>query len=345
MKYILCLTKLMPLYKTILLHLAWWAFYVSYYFIGLYVRNPDSQWNFIDLGLYFLGNILSFYFFIFITAKFIFNQKRFWVGVFLFIINAFVLYGIQALRIVAAQLMGTIDDMPKYFFQLHTLILAYAKDTLQFTGYGAVYWFYNQFYKQQKRKLALEQEKHKLEIGFLRGRINDHFVYNILNLFHDKAQRYSEELSQGFLDLSDLMRYSVTEYPNNIVLLEKEIIWVKTLISLNKQRFGEKIQVKFEIEGNMDNWQIPHLSILTLVENAFKHGAFKDAPLEFRLKSTAQEVEFTTKNAKKKQKEIISSGIGTMNLKRRLNLIVPELAQLISHEDIYFFYTKLTIRR
>ncbi|MFN3378094.1 MAG: sensor histidine kinase [Runella zeae] len=337
--------KINLLYRKFLLHTAWWAFYIGSYFVALYARFPDPEWYVIDKGLEFLSNILFFYFFIFVTAKFLFNKKTFFIGIIFFLLNASILYAIEASRLIWAYYIGLYDQVPKYYFQLHTLVLAFLRDVVQFTGYGMVYWFYKQFYEQQKEKLALEQEKHQIEIGFLRGQIHDHFVYNMLNLFHDKAEVYSQELAEGIVTLSDLMRYSVTEYPHSWVSLDEEVRAVNALIDLNQQRFGEKIQIHWQIQGDTTHWKVPHLSILTLVENAFKHGAFKEAPLVFRMQATLDKIEFTTQNAKKNNEATVSTGIGTKNLERRLNLIAEGKAQLTSHEDNRLFYTHLTIQR
>lgn len=332
-------------YKSILLHLVWWIFYIGNFFIALYLRNPNPEWYIFDMALFFLADILFFYFFIHLTAKYLFNKNTLWIGISLFIINASILYGVQASRALVGYFIGRLNEVPKYFFQLHTLVLAFLRDVVQFTGYGMVYWFYKQFYEQQKEKLALEQEKHQIEIGFLRGQIHDHFVYNMLNLFHDKAEVYSQELAEGIVTLSDLMRYSVTEYPHSWVSLDEEVRAVNALIDLNQQRFGEKIQIHWQIQGDTTHWKVPHLSILTLVENAFKHGAFKEAPLVFRMQATLDKIEFTTQNAKKNNEATVSTGIGTKNLERRLNLIAEGKAQLTSHEDNRLFYTHLTIQR
>lgn len=325
-------------YKSLIFHIAWWIFYIGNFFIAQYVRNPNYEWYVIDMGLYFLSDILFFYFFINITANYLFNRKTIWMGIWFYLLNSSILYGTEASRVIWAYFAGFYDQVPKYYFQLHTLILAYLRDVVQFTGYGTMYWFYNRFYEQQK-------EKYQIEIGFLRGQIHDHFVYNMLNLFHDKAEVYSEELAEGILTLSDLMRYSVTECPDGLVALEKEVECVRSLIALNQQRFGETIQVTFSVEGQIDDWQVPHLSILTLVENVFKHGSLKASPLEFDLKVSAQRLDFTTKNASKPTQASASTGIGTKNLERRLNLIIPGRARLTSLEDNHFFHTHLTITR
>jgi len=334
--------KITPLYRQILLHVAWWVFYIGNYFVALYIRFPNPEWYVIDKGLEFLSLILFFYFYIHVTAKRLFNRQTLWIGVGLFIINAGILYATEASRLIWAYFAGFYDKMPKHYFQVHTLVLAFLRDVVQFTGYGTVYWFYNQFYKQQKEKLELEQRSHAIEIAFLKAQINEHFTYNMLSMFHAQATELSDELADGILSLSDLMRYSVSERPSILVALDEEVKYTQVLIALNRLRFGETVKVNFAIMGTTFGWQVPHLCILTLVENAFKHGNIKEAALELSLEVSAQKLRFTTKNKKKAiPSSAQSTGIGIKNLERRLQMMAKGHATLQSREDEDYFYSEL----
>lgn len=309
------------------------------------MRMADPGLIFFDMCLHFLSGILFFYFYINITAYWIFEKKIFWMGALLFIVNASILYGIQASRVLYADYLGKRNEIPQFYLQFHTLILGYLRDVVQFTGYGTMYWFYNQFYKQQKEKLQLEQRSHEIEVSFLKSQINEHFTYNMLNRFHTEASKYSDQLAEGILSLSDLMRYSVSEQENTMVALSEEIKYTQTLIELNRQRLDNQVEVHFEQEGTgMADWKIPHLCILTLVENAFKHGALKQAPLELHLNVMPEQLRFSTKNKIKPSSNEPSTGIGVKNLQRRLDLLCEGRATLEYRMEENYFYTDLVIK-
>lgn len=337
--------KISPTYRQLLLHLAWWVFYIGNFFIAQYVRNPKYEWYIIDMSLYFLSDILFFYFFVSVTAKYLFNKQTILIGIGFFLINASILYGTEASRVIWAYFAGFYDQVPKYYFQLHTLLLAYLRDVVQFTGYGTMYWFYNRFYEQQKEKVELEKRSHEIEVSFLKSQINEHFTYNMLNRFHTEASKYSEQLADGILSLSELMRYSVKEYENTMVTLSEEIKYTQMLIALNRQRLDNQVEVNFDIEGNLEQpWKIPHLCILTLVENAFKHGAIRQAPLQLHLKVTQEQLWFSTKNKIKSSTSEPSTGIGVKNLGRRLDLLCEGRAMLKARIEDEYFYTNLEIK-
>lgn len=117
------------------------------------------------------------------------------------------------------------------------------------------------------------------------------------------------------------------------------------LIALNLQRLDNQVEVIFEIEGNLEQpWKIPHLCILTLVENAFKHGALRQVPLQLHLKVTQEKLWFSTKNKIKPSPSEPSTGIGVKNLERRLDLLCEGRAMLEAHIEGDYFYTNLEIK-
>jgi two-component system, LytTR family, sensor kinase len=339
--------------KTILLHVGWWVFYISNFIMGIYMRSDsDPNLYVADMALHFLAGISYFYFFIIFTASAIFERKRYLLGSGLMIVNACLLYGIQYCRIFVAEYYNLLDAMPKYYFQVHTLVLAYLRDVVQFTGYGAVYWFYNRSIQQQKGKLALEQQKHemeqeshRMEVLFLKSQINEHFSYNMLSMFHAQASQYSEPLGDGIATLSDLMRYSVSEKDTALVSLDDELRYVQSYIGLNQLRFGDALLAHLQVDGTTTQWQVPHLALMTLVENAFKHGAIKKEPIEMNLHLTHDELVFCIKNRKKTTPTESSTGIGIKNLERRLRLICQDNATLSKEENNDYFWATLKIKK
>jgi len=335
--------KITPIYRQILLHIAWWVFYIGYFLVGIYARTPDTTLYFFDMCLHFLSGILFFYFYVEITVKWFFEKKNILLGVIFFLFNACILYGLEASRLIWASYAGVLDKMPSFYFQPHTLMLAYLRDVMQFTGFGTVYWFYHHSIQQQKEKLELEQHNHQIEISFLKSQIQEHFTYNMLSLFHSEALKHSDKLANGLQMLSALMRYSVSEQENTMVALDEEIKYIQSLVTLSKMRLDKTTEVHFEITGNTQAWRVPHLGLLTLVENALKHGAIKQGLYDLQLSAGPEELVFSTKNMKREKAEEISTGIGLKNLERRLQLLTQGKSALQTHEDEQYFYTNLKI--
>lgn len=234
--------------------------------------------------------------------------------------------------------------LPEHYKHLDSFLISFLPVVIQFAAFAAVYWFYNHTQKQSQEKLALEQRNHEIEVSFLKSQINQHFVYNMLNMFYSNAMKYSDTLAEGILSLSELMRFSVSHEQNSLIAVSEEIKYVESYIHLNQLRFEEKLLINVKTEGDLGAYKIPHLCILTLVENAFKHGNLKTEPLDITIIANTEELKVSLKNQKRSSKIEDSTGIGLENLKRRLSLLLENRFTLETHQDQNFFYTELIIR-
>jgi len=61
---------------------------------------------------------------------------------------------------------------------------------------------------------------------------------------------------------------------NNLIPFEKELRHVKTYLSLEKKRFGDRIEIVYDIRA--DDFSIPVLTLQPIVENAVRHGITKN---------------------------------------------------------------------
>lgn len=177
----------------------------------------------------------------------------------------------------------------------------------------------------QLRLQHMENEKVIAEKQFLQSQINPHFLYNTLNFFYAKSLGHSQELAESVLLLSDIMRYSLekNENSNGMVLLQDEIGHINNVIRINQYRFNNRLKINFMVSGNTAGVRIIPLALITLVENAFKHGDLFDptfpVTLTLAVDDSKHEVIFSVQNKKKKGPKEMGTGIGLDNTKRRLN--------------------------
>jgi len=110
----------------------------------------------------------------------------------------------------------------------------------------------------------------KAELKALQAQINPHFLFNALNTIISYC-RVSPEIARKLLiDLSDLFRNNLSHWGENVDL-SVEIENIKSYLNIEKARFGDRLNVNFDIEDKI-NCHIPPLLLQPLVENAIKHG-------------------------------------------------------------------------
>ena len=201
----------------------------------------------------------------------------------------------------------------------------------------------------QIRLQHMENEKVIAEKQFLQSQINPHFLYNTLNFFYAKSLTLSPELAESVLLLSNIMRYSLEKNENKMgmVYLEDEIAHINNVIKINQFRFSNKLQIQFLIAGNTDGIRIVPLVLITLVENAFKHGEMLDAAfpvtITLTMDETKQVIDFIVKNKKRTGPKETGTGIGLENTKRRLEFAYGANNTLILKDEEGFYTASLQL--
>ncbi len=200
---------------------------------------------------------------------------------------------------------------------------------------------------QRNELLRVRQEAMRSELELLKSQINPHFFFNTLNSLYALSVAGSPEAPQMILTLSDLMRFTIYEGKRDHVPLHQELAYLKNYVSLQQMRFGEKLQVSFDVNVSDDQFQIPPLLLIVLLENAFKHGVaskVEAAWVKVGLHVDADQVLFSVANNHQVSGRSIS-GIGLANLKRRLALIYPRKHQLDVEQDNELYRVRLELQR
>lgn len=206
--------------------------------------------------------------------------------------------------------------------------------------------------KQRNRELLernnqLEIEKLKAEYNFLKAQINPHFLHNSLNFLYARSLPFSPELSEGILTISEIMRYALMNDADSEgrVMLSKEVDHIRNIIKMNQLRFENKLHIKFEIHCDIAGVKILPLVLITMVENAFKHGDVHDAafPLTITLNLQNGMIAFSCLNKKKTGPKDMSFGIGLVNTKKRLEMFYEGSAELsiVDNHDSYGIALKI----
>lgn len=116
----------------------------------------------------------------------------------------------------------------------------------------------------------IEEAKNKAEIKALQTQINPHFLFNALNTITSFIRINPDKARELIINLATYMRYNM-EISDNLIEIREELNQVKSYVEIEKARFGEKLNVIYDIDEDI-NTKMPSLTIQPLVENAIIHG-------------------------------------------------------------------------
>jgi len=180
--------------------------------------------------------------------------------------------------------------------------------------------------KDKKLLYELDLEHQKAQLLALKSQISPHFLFNTLNNFYVELYDDKPEIAKDILKLSQLLRYVTYETSEDFVSLKKEVDFIKDYLHFFKRRYEDGFSVDLQIEGVITNQKIPSLILIHFVENICKHGIInnKEHPAFIKLKITEVALELTAENYNNTSDKHELSGVGTENIKKRLNVIYKE---------------------
>ena len=198
-----------------------------------------------------------------------------------------------------------------------------------------------QYFQKQQEMAELNEQKHRSEIMALKNQMNPHFLFNTLNNLYALALKRSEQTPEVIGKLSEILDYMLYRCNDKYVSLDKEIELLHNYLSLEKIRYGSRVDVNFVPQVDHAA-QIAPLLLLHFVENAFKHGVSQElgqALFEIDLQTTPLEIRFVIKNSIPDTPiaESQQPPIGLRNIKRQLNLLYPKRHELtIDHAPHHY---------
>jgi two-component system, LytTR family, sensor kinase len=332
-------------------HIIIWIIYLVYYLLLDYIAY-NSSFNFVRELVIFPIQVWIFYSFLYSICNGSFKSiKKFFFTVLLFGISFLVLIFLNQIRAVVAKYYGV-----NLFETKLELIIDSVVFYTQFAIYSLGFYFFNLLLVKQKetkllleKNLTLQKSLLQSENDFLRAQINPHFLYNSLNYFYAETFEALPKVGDSIMALSDIMRYSLTDFTNTngLANLNEEIQNIQNIIGINKSRVNDILYVQLIVHGNVEGKKITPMMFITLVENLFKHGDLQNANCPAFITCTvdenAKQVIFITSNKKSGVKNIIPGGLGTSNIKKRLELLYKDGFTLNFEEEIALYKATLVI--
>lgn len=201
--------------------------------------------------------------------------------------------------------------------------------------------------KKQQEWMQAEKEKVTAELQLLKAQVHPHFLFNTLNNIYSFSLTESPKTPELIVKLSSLLSYMLYDCKADTVLLEKELVVMKDYVDLERERYGNKIEISWSIEGDTRNKYIAPLIMLPFLENAFKHGTSEQLEkpwLSFDLIVNQSMLKCKVANSKNDLVPVSKNGIGIENVKKRLSFLYPHQHELKISDEGDFFVVSLSLK-
>ena len=114
----------------------------------------------------------------------------------------------------------------------------------------------------------------RAELQALRAQLNPHFLFNTLHSLTALVRRDPPKAEAALERFGDLLRYvlDVNREVLDEVAVADELGFVRSYLSLEQLRLGDRLRVEEHIDAETLDCLIPSFTLQPLVENAIRHG-------------------------------------------------------------------------
>jgi two-component system, LytTR family, sensor histidine kinase AlgZ len=183
---------------------------------------------------------------------------------------------------------------------------------------------------ERERALKLATEA---QLASLESRIHPHFLFNTLNSISSLIPEDPARAERLVEQMAALLRFSLDANQSGLVPLARELKIVGDYLEIERARFGDRLRYQIDVPTDLNESQIPPLSIQTLVENSVKYAiAPERAGGEIRITGARSNGSFRLEVSDPGpafELESAPAGHGLDNLKGRLSTVFGDRAQLM----------------
>jgi two-component system, LytTR family, sensor histidine kinase AlgZ len=127
----------------------------------------------------------------------------------------------------------------------------------------------------EQRINRLQGEAERAQLLALRAHLDPHFLFNTLNAIAEWCRIDGVVAEAAVLKLSQMLRTVLAGVKEPLWPLENELELVRMLFDLHLLRDKELFELVLEAPTPLPDVKVPPMSLLTLAENAVKHGPAK----------------------------------------------------------------------
>lgn len=189
---------------------------------------------------------------------------------------------------------------------------------------------------REVRLAELEAEMSKVRLQALEARLHPHFLFNALNTISAVMYENVDEADRVLSRLGEFLRRTLRDDGVAEVPLREELETLELYLDIVRARFGDRLQVTVDADGDTKDAAIPPLVLQPLVENAIKHGD-PGPGVDARVTVSARrnngsvmiEVEDNGPGLSGSVEQALSGGIGLSTTQRRLERLYGATATLV----------------
>lgn len=120
--------------------------------------------------------------------------------------------------------------------------------------------------------VKLQEQLQRTRLAQLQSQLRPHFLFNSLNTVSSVMYQDVDRADSVLQALSDILRKMVDQSDAVVVPLSEELELIDSMVEIMEARFGDRLQVTMDVDGEVRNWPVPPLLLQPMIENAIQHA-------------------------------------------------------------------------
>jgi signal transduction histidine kinase len=201
----------------------------------------------------------------------------------------------------------------------------------------------NREYAALATKLELERRESELSCQLAQSRlrmlqlqIEPHFLFNTLGSAQQLAAGRAPEAARLIGDLIRFLRAATPSMREEYTTLAQEAALAEAYLAIMRVRLGRRLAFSVLIPCELESFRLPPGMLITLVENAIKHGIEPYAPggeVHVTAALEGERVVVSVSDTGAGLSNVPGPGIGLANIRERLHLLCGDRATLFLEEN------------
>jgi LytS/YehU family sensor histidine kinase len=221
----------------------------------------------------------------------------------------------------------------------------FLSDLVTYTGILAAGFAWDYFRRYRARReeavrlqahaASLQAQLAEARLAVLRNQLNPHFLFNTLNAVSALVARDPKGVRRMIARLSELLRYSLSEQEQEI-MVDEELRMLGQYLQILEIRYQGRLQTSIHADADVGDALVPSLILQPLAENAMTHGVGKaggHGRIDVRVTRAADRVVLTVTDTGPGEGVVdaneiapggAGSGMGLRNTRARLAVLYAE---------------------
>jgi sensor histidine kinase YesM len=197
----------------------------------------------------------------------------------------------------------------------------------------------NRQLKSEKRESDVSRQLVETRLRVLQAQIEPHFLFNTLASAQQLAQKGAPDAAKLIGHLVRFLRMSIPSMRDEKGALKREFEQISAYLAIMQTRMGERLTFAVNLPPELADFVLPPALVMTLVENAIKHGV-EPAANGGHVDVRAETVDVRTQKMLRitvydngagfvsAQSKDVGGGLGLSNVAQRLQAIYGDRAHV-----------------